>query len=205
VEIPDVAHLVWLGPGSPDARWLDTVRMAFTRVEVWDDARLAADPLVSLALEGAWYKGARADGHWPAAKDPVRLAVLAAHGGVYVDWDIEWKKAPAAQAWWKDCTKKAFVGLEDANYVCNAVVGCARGFGPAAELLGIYHTLPYSRAAIAQGYGGPVLLTGNVKHHIDEWLVLTSDVFYPMHWHTRQLNVTPETVCIHYYDQSPTK
>lgn len=87
--VPRTLHLVWLGSKPPAAvrqcweAWSAATRPDAWTIRRWTDGATAQDPLAARVVE--W-----ADGHGlseRATADVVRLAVVYAYGGVYMDSD----------------------------------------------------------------------------------------------------------------------
>ena len=84
-KIPRIIHYCWLGGREPSeemVRCIETWRTHHPGFEIrrWDESNVPADPFIDRALAG---------GHWSRASNAVRLHALYAHGGIYLDTDVE--------------------------------------------------------------------------------------------------------------------
>jgi mannosyltransferase OCH1-like enzyme len=84
-RIPRIIHYCWLGGSAPSEQMqhcIGTWRKWNPRFEIrrWDESNLPDDPFISRAV---------AAGHWSRASNAVRVHALMAHGGFYLDTDVE--------------------------------------------------------------------------------------------------------------------
>jgi mannosyltransferase OCH1-like enzyme len=84
-RIPPIIHYCWLGGAAPSDQMLyclNTWRTLHPGFEIrrWDESNLPDDPFITRALQGR---------HWSRASNAVRLHALYAHGGFYLDTDVE--------------------------------------------------------------------------------------------------------------------
>lgn len=137
--------------------------------------------------------------------DYARLVVVAKHGGVYFDTDVEVVKPFDAML-----QRSAFFGFEDAKHVNTGI-----GFGGEANnrlicaMLAEYETLLSGEKGVI---GCPLLNTqALVKHGLilnGEKQQLDQAVVYPVEWFnpyddpTGRLNKTKNTYSIHWYSKS---
>ncbi len=194
-------HLVWVGGPIPESAWAFRHTWGvFDGVTVHDDLTIAQDPKLNWALQTPWYKQAIVDRPL-AAKDLMRLVVLHAYGGVYSDWDVEWLEPLAVPEDGRICA-----GYEDEIYLCNAVLAAPAEHNMLQHMVNLLIAQPYRGLSKSKEWGlrGPTLLTDVAMAFPGEFSLKRPEVFYPLHWKTRQLRVTENTVCIHHYDDSPT-
>lgn len=84
-QIPPIIHYCWLGGSAPSEQMvtcLDTWRAHHPGFEIrrWDETNVPDDPFIDRAIRG---------GHWSRASNAVRFHALYAHGGIYLDTDVE--------------------------------------------------------------------------------------------------------------------
>ncbi|MEI4471230.1 glycosyltransferase [Frigidibacter sp. MR17.24] len=83
--VPPVLHQVWIGGPAPVtvAAWAAHAARHGWHHRLWDEAALAAEGIAGDPL----FVAMRARGDLPGAVDVARYAILARHGGVYLDCD----------------------------------------------------------------------------------------------------------------------
>ena len=145
---------------------------------------------------------------WAYLSDYVRLYVVEKYGGIYFDTDVEVVKSINHLL-----RLDAFLGFETDNYVASGL-----GFGAVANhkviklMLGEYSVLGNEIEETNKFIGCPILntealvkrgLIRNGKYQVIEGAhILEADYLNPYDDATGQLNVTKNTVSIHWYAKS---
>lgn len=140
--------------------------------------------------------------------DYVRLAVVAKHGGIYFDTDVELIKSPDALL-----RHEAFYGFETPQYIATGL-----GFGAEANHPTVcamekeYHKLESGNDGKILTVGCPRLNTAALeafnivkngqKQVVGGALLLPQDYLNPYDSPTGRLNVTENTYSVHWYSQS---
>lgn len=207
--IPKTIHYCWFGR-NPKPRLTEKCIKSWKKfcpgyeIIEWneDNFELSAMPLyVRQAYEAK---------KWAFVTDYVRLELLHAHGGIYLDTDVELIKPLDALL-----ENKAYFGFEDGKHV-NTGHGCGAEKGAMilkemmADYAGIPFILPdgsfdltpcpqrntevFLRLGLMQD-NSRQLLDGGV-------LILPSDRFAPKDWKTGELHITENTLSVHHYDAS---
>lgn len=117
--IPKIIHYVWLGGKAlpPLEKKCITSWIKHNpdfKIQRWDENNLSIDDPVYLK---AYQKK-----QWAYCSDYARLKVLHAHGGIYLDTDIEIIKSLDDLL-----TSKCFLGRENPNDLNGAVIGAIKG------------------------------------------------------------------------------
>lgn len=141
---------------------------------------------------------------WAKAADYLRMVVLNLEGGIYLDADVEM----IPQKNFDDMLDfKLFCGREENNYVSNAVVGSVPdhplvteylrkvrdNFIPEGDMVfepGMYLWTELIWQGVNQGKFGE-----GIK-------VLGPEYFFPYNHHSKELNVTDASRCVHYFSNS---
>lgn len=97
------------------------------------------------------------------------------------------------------------VGFEDESWLCNAVIMAPKGHVVLQTLLERYSNTSYDDCEPNERWAlrGPVALTIAANERKGDMVMLEPDYLYPLHWGTRVMNKTARTVCVHYYNDSP--
>lgn len=211
--IPKVLHHVWVGPRPmPDGErrlvegWSRV--MPDWEVRGWDES--------NLDMSSAYVRQAYAVGAWNRVSDYARGMVLARHGGVYLDTDVELLR-PLDEL----CGHGAFLGFQyheaDARpggeWVNGAVLGAAPGHWIPTAMMERLGRIPGYRDTFA--YSGPGLLTELLRERglervtaapqeVGDVLVLPAEYFYPYPWdgEFRPDLVTGRTMAVHRWSLS---
>ncbi len=145
---------------------------------------------------------------WAFVSDYVRLCALCEEGGIYMDTDVELIKPLDPFL-----TNRAFLGFESLKYIATGVMACEKEFPLFKEFLSHYEDNHF--APINENDGvetNVVLVTGICRKHglkTDNELqkvcgatIYPSEVFSPKDPSTGLINITDNTVAIHYYSGS---
>lgn len=145
---------------------------------------------------------------WAFLSDCARLAVVAEHGGIYFDTDVELLKSPDALLQYE-----AFYGFENDQYIATGL-----GFGAEANhptiqaMVGVYTELskqahesytmkacPVHNTQALLGFG---LRLDGTRQNVAGAEILPADWFNPYDDPTGNLNKTENTVSVHWYSKS---
>lgn len=86
MPVPNVIHQVWIGPLPPPlalSAWERHAAANGLGYRLWREADLASEGIPDRPV----YRDRLARGDYPGAVDAARYAILAAHGGIYLDAD----------------------------------------------------------------------------------------------------------------------
>ena len=204
--IPKTIHYVWLGGAPlPDLaqRCVASWKKYCPDYEIirWDETNFDGN-------NSRYYQEALAAKKWAFASDYVRLSVLAQHGGIYMDTDVELLK-PLDQF----LENEAFSGFEAPDRIPTGIMACRPGFPLFQQLLDDYEDRTFLKP------DGSCDLTTNVtyitdacldrglvldgqKQTIDGFTLYPTDWFCPKDWLTKQVNLTENSAAIHHFDGS---
>ena len=137
--------------------------------------------------------------------DYARLVVVAEHGGIYFDTDVELVRSPS-----EFLKHHSFFGFEDTNHINTGVgFGAEAGNQAVQAMLGEYKQLLSGNKGII---GCPILNTNALKQFglrlngktqdLKIAVVYAPDYFNPYDDPTGKLNKTNHTVSIHWYSKS---
>lgn len=146
---------------------------------------------------------------WAFVTDYVRLRVVYEHGGIYLDTDVELVKSPDALL-----EEKAFFGLEYGTYIATGLgFGAEKAAPILRRLMDDYQDIPFinkdgsldlvacpvrnSQVFIDNG-----LKQDNTMQRICDCLILPAEHLCPYDGRSKELNITPNTVSIHWYSGS---
>lgn len=139
---------------------------------------------------------------WPGfGSGQLRYEVLLRYGGVFTDWDVE-PLRPLDEL----CSHPAFIGKEDGDALCDALMGCEpghAGFRHAVDL-----ALNANMGLQPHIYGGYHGIAGPALERRADVSLLASRAFYPYHysepsregedWHA----LSPESFAVHHWAHS---
>lgn len=204
--IPRVIHYVWVGPKPlPDAdrRRVDAWRRMLPSWEFrfWGNDNIDFSP--------RYLREAFAVRAWNRVSDYVRMSVLAQHGGVYLDTDVDLIRPldPLLD-------RGAFLGFQAGEewaheMVNGAVFGAVPGHWLPREALSHFNEQLSGRRDTG-AYSGPGLLTEILGKHglrsysdqpvtVDQVTVFPKRYFYPYSWNETYSDeiLTPDTFAVH--------
>ncbi|MBR4863356.1 MAG: glycosyl transferase [Oscillospiraceae bacterium] len=199
--IPKTIHYCWFG-GKPLPEKAQRCIASWKKycpdyqLQRWDETNFDL-------TKNAYVRYCYENGKWAFLSDYVRLAVVAEHGGIYLDTDVELLCAPD-----KLLEESAFYSFENSS-----CVNTGQGFGAAAHhetveaMLQQYHTIVppdisacphYNTAALVQ-LG---LIPDGTEQTVAGARILPIDYMNPYDDLTGRLNITENTVSIHWYAKS---
>jgi Glycosyltransferase sugar-binding region containing DXD motif len=131
--------------------------------------------------------------------DLIRTESLFIHGGVYIDSDIQ-----CFQPFDTLLGLPAFVGWEDTEHICNAVMG----FPPGHIALYLVMELALQRRKQGTWHAGIGAFTEIIKDREDV-VRLPPSMFYPAHWRgndpttlNARVKQNPWAYCVHHWEHS---
>lgn len=147
---------------------------------------------------------------WAFVTDYVRLKVVYDNGGIYFDTDVELKKCPDFLL-----ENKAFFGFEKGIHVATGLgFGAEAGTTILKELMQDYEDIPFIKengdfdkipcpernTKVFIKYG---LIQDDSRQLIeDDVLILPTAIMCPVDYKTGKLNLTSETISIHWFSAS---
>jgi glycosyl transferase-like sugar-binding protein len=189
--IPKVIHRIWLGrrriPDQAEHFWQRFAELhPGWELRTWTDA----DDYSWLANRELF----EAAQTWTSRSDVLRFELLARHGGIYVDVDVE-----PIRSFEPLLTHRAFVGLESPGVMCGAILG-SEAAHPAIQAL--IRSLPgwtKGRPNADPGtWAGPAFLTA-------QWIgredieIFPKEAFYPAHWSQRMRRPSASSYAVHHW------
>lgn len=194
--IPRVIHYCWFG-GKPLSA--DSVRMIETwrkhcpdyRIRRWDESNTELSSIPYL-------REAYLSGNYAHVSDVCRLMVLYQHGGIYLDTDVE-----LTGSFDRFLNQESFIGMESGEQIGTGVIGALKG----SEWLNRFLDY-YRRHHFINIFGHAVrtpntkILTRRIWPELPESIRPTLygvDYFCANDWQTGNVDITPNTVCVHRY------
>lgn len=140
--------------------------------------------------------------------DYVRLYVMYNYGGIYMDTDVELIKTLD-----EFLDAAAFSGFESSNFIPTGIMASEKGFSLYKEFLDYYTERHFIKenglpdmttnvivmTEISGKYG---LIRNGQFQIIDGWKLYPSDFFCPLNDATGELEITENTVAIHWFAKS---
>jgi hypothetical protein len=208
--IPAILHYIWIGGKPLPERFranLDTWRRLNPDFEVreWNES--------NLDWSSRYMRAAYMFRYWSRVTNLARLQVLKAHGGIYLDVDVEMVRSlhPVLD-------NACFLGFQDpgahANWVNNAVFGAAPDHWFVdrciARLLRTFTGVEQMDSRHGPGNITQTLIEcGMTGYHengtmVRDVRIYPRTAFYPYHWNEEfdPSVVTPETFLVHHWARS---
>lgn len=203
-KIPKIIHYCWLsGEAYPELiqKCMDSWKEVLSDYEFvcWDTKKFDVNSCV-------YTKEAFEAKKYAFVSDYIRLYALYNYGGIYLDTDIEVLKKfdPLLN-------NRAFTCFENSYSVAAWIFGSEKGNPIFKEFLDHYEGRkfllpngecdltpnPYPITKTCIGHG---LQLKNVNQELDNITVFTEDYFCPYDHISRQMNITDNTYCIHYFN-----
>jgi mannosyltransferase OCH1-like enzyme len=208
-QIPPVLHYVWVGDRPLPARYQDNIASwretnPGFRIRAWTNETVRPDhPYLERSL---------ADGNWANASNYLRLAVVLAHGGIYLDTDVMLigSLRPMLR---RSCFFGFQTEAQEKDWVNNAVFGAVPGHGFVRACLDRL-TAEFDGTEAAN-HSAPRLLTRLLVERglrryrkrgvlVEDVFVYPRPVFYPYRWDEAfSLDaVTRSTRAVHFWDKT---
>ena len=194
--IPKKLHYCWFsGEDFPESiqRCIDSWHQFLPDFEwvKWDYAK-------AKALDIPWVNEALVQKNWAFAADAVRLYALYTEGGLYLDTDVEIKRA------FNPLLEQPYIlGYENgSDRIEAATMGCEAGFSPMKVALDFYRNqeFKYSENAVDQMVL-PNILRESFKDFKD-LQILPESAFSPKSFIDGIIRATEETYSIHHFSSS---
>lgn len=204
-KIPKILHYVWVGGGKMSdmmLRCIESWKKFCPDYEIieWNENKFDAN-------ENPWVKLALKEKNWSLVSDIMRAWILYNYGGIYLDTDVEILK-PLDDF----LVHEFFTGYESKRWVNTAVVGSVKGHeivkrclsrfdGKSKEckidsMTNLYAVHAYS-AVIEMLYG--IKPNGKTKVFENGIALYARDYFFPQHYLTYKIKITPNSHAIHRY------
>ena len=206
--IPKLLHYIWIGNEKPKNiqqcinsyyEYLDDFKI----VE-WNESNInidVFDPYLK-ELYNTWYKEKK----YAFCADIVRLYVLLYFGGIYVDSDFEFiKKIP------NNILETPFTCVErNCNLIAMGIWGCNNNdFVIKVMLLNFIKALKHNLSHYGNGWIFNTIpnlyfhkqgfLRNNTTQMLSNYYIYSSDYFYPKDYHSKNIQITDNTIAIHHY------
>lgn len=194
--IPQIIHSVWFGRGEKKEPFASCIenQKRFCRDNGWWFREVNEDNVGDDLMQTPFMRGVLARGEWTKATVVGRYSALAALGGTYLDCDVEIVKPFGALM-----DLPFFAGWEDANYVCDAVIGSVPAWSWRGTMIArLLHDLPLATSGeLGAHQYGPAYLTNRLSY-VDKTAIQPVEVFYPSHYATPDdVKITDRTVTHH--------
>lgn len=204
--IPKKIHYCWFG-GKPfpklEEKCIESWKRLCPGYEIvrWDESN---SPLTDNRYVQQAYQVKK----WAFVSDYVRLRVLAEHGGVYLDADVELLRSLDPYL-----DSEAFLGFESPEKVATCVIGSVPRHGLVEELARSYSGRVFQRADgsldettnviyFTELLGGLGLRRDGTEQAVGGVSVYPAEYFSPKDLETGKLTVTANTVAIHHFHGS---
>jgi mannosyltransferase OCH1-like enzyme len=191
-------HYVWVGGGKFTPKMeqcMSTWRVQCPDYEVieWNEKNF--DMTKSPILKKAWDEK-----NWSLISDIMRAYILYENGGIYIDTDIEILKPLDSFL-----THKFFMGYDNKYWVNTAIIGASKGheiLKPIIDLYSSEKSLEITNFTCIHIYSALLLkmygIKPNGKTVVQNGVALyDKNYFYPLHYLTHKLKLTPNSYVIH--------
>ena len=201
--IPKIIHYCWFGRGEKSEKMRRCMASwqkycPDYRIVEWNEDNFDVE-------QNGYTRMCLREKKYAFLSDYVRLAVVAEHGGIYLDTDVELLRAPDLLL-----AEKAFWGFETLDAVNSGLGFGSEAHGQAVEAMlreydplldGKHGTIGCPRlntsALVKLG-----LRPDGTMQHVAEALICPGDWFNPYDSATGRLNITKNTISIHWYSAS---
>lgn len=205
--IPKIIHFCWFGtnPLSEEVKnYIETWKKHLPDYEIkmWNEDNFNYN-------EFDFSREAYQKKKYAFVSDFCRLFVLAKHGGIYLDTDVEVLKS------FDDLlNQKAFMGYEDFRMIGTSVIGSEPNSEFISEILQIYKTKKFilennkidvtPNVVVITDYlkEKNVITDGGVDNYDEKLTIYPRDYFSPKVFDTKKINITENTYSIHHFSQS---
>lgn len=199
-------HYIWFGDEKPEKvkRCIESWNKNLKEYKIieWNESNLDIE---ELKKENKFFKLCYEKKLWGVMTDYIRTKILYNEGGIYLDADVEVLK-PFDELLDSDL----FLGKEDEENICYAVIGCTKNHKFLKHMLDFYKD---------EVWKTPYFISTNIieyvfkKYYTEERIreekikLYEKEYFYPYHWSEKFTNecIKPETLCIHRWEGSWTK
>lgn len=201
-KIPKIIHYVWVGGGKMSDLMIEclTSWKKFCpdyQIIEWNEKNfdLESNPLIKMALSQK---------NWSLVSDIMRAWILYEHGGIYLDTDIEILK-PLDNL----LSNEFFMGYESNHWVNTAIIGSVKGHEILDKCKIWYNSLDINNITRDTNLLAVQLYSALAKHLYnitpdgkttiyDNGLAFyAKDYFYPQHYMTHKIVITPNSHVIH--------
>lgn len=205
--IPKIIHYCWFGPKPMSAL---NVRCIASWQALMPDYEIVRWDETNSAIDHDYARAAQAQGRWSRLANHVRMQALVAHGGLYLDTDVE-----VLRRFDPLLDQSCFLGFQqepaDVDWVNNAVIGAVAGHPFLQRAL---QSLDATFARHQHFPRGPELFThllrkNGLQHYglqqIHDVTLYPCEFFYPRPWYAGDtddpmLGVSDATYCIHHWE-----
>jgi len=204
--IPKVLHYCWFGKGPlPElvTACIDSWKKYLPdfEIRVWNEENF--DVSKHLFASEAYNER-----KFAFVSDVCRLHALKELGGIYLDTDVEFLKPLTDDL----LSNEAFTGFEDNLLLSSAIMGSVKEGKWITDLLSYYENKSFYLAdgsldtfpnteiitAFMKEKKG-VQINNTLQKMVGYCTIYPSDYFCPKSWKTHQINITPNTFCIHHF------
>lgn len=205
-KIPKIIHYVWFGENSLSElaqKCLESWKKYCPDYEIvcWNESNFDIE-------YNDFVKEAYNEKKWAFVSDVVRLYALVNYGGIYMDTDVEVIKSLDSLL-----SYDAVSGFESPVQIQTGLMACKKGHPFFKELLHDYDRKHFIKndgtyddvanviaiTKMALKYG---LVQNNQLQTVKGFTLLPRDYLCPLNYETRELNITENTYCIHYFSGS---
>jgi len=200
-RIPKKLHYVWLG-GGKFSELMTTCMASWSKL--CPDYEIIEWNETNFDMNNPWVRLAVEERNWALASDVMRAYILYEHGGIYIDTDVE-----ILQPLDRFLEHDFWMGYECRNWVNTAIIGSAKGNEIVRLAMERYERTeavridPHTNLHAVQVYSTlfeslyGIKPNGKMTLHESGLALYPSEYFYPQHYLTHKIRITPDSYAIH--------
>jgi GR25 family glycosyltransferase involved in LPS biosynthesis len=182
-KIPKIIHQIWIGPNKPPMKWINTIKEEYIKKYpdwkyiLWTEDKISKFNIINRSD----YENEKT---YAGKTDILRLEILYAYGGIYIDADSIWLETKSFDGL-LDAKSGFFIAYEEKkkNGIANGVIGASKNNPILSYLIKcMFNLTTICKGVPAYKTTGPYFMDRNLNNFRDIITIYPSFYFYPQHW-----------------------